>query len=1138
MNLTKKILCLLVLTSSTLGISCSKAIASVKNKANAAYQTEKIIKCFNREDIQHLIPLLDEKTLIYDTTITIHIDEQHYNNSIKKITSSNCNDTLILDNAFMIGVEDYLFIAETTWLRHNDLEKAAIYYSKALYLSSLLSSHKSDIQVKALRCASDFCYGNFNYSTAVELLSKALDLCYVYRQNDEQIVYILNSTGVIYNYMGEKEEAERYYLMALEERTRLQMLYDDDYVLNIIDIIDLYRSTEQFDMMIEYIIELYCVYEHGYDGKEGISFPLYYGYIVKQYQEQADNVFIAAMLKHPVSNYTRFLLLDNIGQFYHDYLFEYTKAEKYYLQALEINTDDRELMAAISTDLGSLYKDIGEYEKAEPLLLFAHQSIHEQSDLFLPTLVNLGDLYWKMGDRQRALESFLFVNKYPNAYDSKTRDKIRCKIGDIYSSLGLISDARDYYQEVIDSFKITLTNYGILWSSDWAWANRGLAWLKYIEGDTMSLISASQHEVEILDMYEYRNNKDYMYAFSFMAAAYALNRDYIAAEAAYRKSLELCYSVMGDNNVDYASDMLELGVIHNRLGKSGLKEIRKAYNIYHKKYITLSSFASTQQRNYFWNMLRGTFENTLPQYYIRALDVDSGITQLAYDVLLFQKGILLSTAQLITSSILNSGDSILINDFREYKKLNEQIYKLQEISVPKSIIDSLTIVAEEKEKLLVNKSISYRKENALWNITWDSVQHHLRNREVAIEFFIAPISNDSTLYCALVLRNDSSVPILVTLFTEQEITHLLNNDNGEPINSIYEFSGMGGKLYEKIWTNILPFISPEDTIYFAPTALLYQLAIEKLPYDANHTMSDHFNMVRLSSTREIVLRNNREHKESATIYGGIQYDVDTTELLAASRQYEQTQLLASRGMENDTTDRGSVKYLWGTKKEAESIDRLLAKHNVSATLYTSTAANEESFKALSGKHQNIIHIGTHGFYWADSTAHKQDFFMQRSMSMGDDLPMQYAIDPLDRCGLLFAGANMALSGHSRDLPEGVQDGILTAKEISLMDLRDCDLVVLSACETAKGDITSEGVFGLQRAFKMAGVQTIIMSLWKVDDNATQMLMTEFYTNWIEKEQSKREAFKNAQNAVRFAVDKYGDRMYADPVYWAGFIMLD
>ena len=99
-----------------------------------------------------------------------------------------------------------------------------------------------------------------------------------------------------------------------------------------------------------------------------------------------------------------------------------------------------------------------------------------------------------------------------------------------------------------------------------------------------------------------------------------------------------------------------------------------------------------------------------------------------------------------------------------------------------------------------------------------------------------------------------------------------------------------------------------------------------------------------------------------------------------------------------------------------------------------------------------------------------------------------------------------------------------------MDLRDANLVVLSACETAKGDITSEGVFGLQRAFKMAGVQTIIMSLWRVNDQATQLLMTEFYNNWIGKHQSKREAFRNAQNIVR--------TQYEEPEYWAGFIMLD
>gem|GEM_PF-6783401 len=530
---------------------------------------------------------------------------------------------------------------------------------------------------------------------------------------------------------------------------------------------------------------------------------------------------------------------------------------------------------------------------------------------------------------------------------------------------------------------------------------------------------------------------------------------------------------------------------------------------------------------------------------------------------IFKKGILLRASENITKYIGQSGDAAANQLYNEIIAQKKQLLNLQEQQhFSDSILTNLQYSIDSKERLLSSLSGNYVRRQKEDNITWKDIQAKLKSNEVAIEFANYGMVDQ---YWAFVIRKGYKHPKLVYLkdfINESESRKQLEISTWKqfasikPIgstisipppefleftgnaNMVYKVGGNGSKLYELLWKPLRAYINEGETIYFSPSGVLHQVAIESLPYDSVSTMSDHFNMVRLSSTREIVLRNNNEHKESATIYGGIQYDVDTTELLAESRQYEQTTLLASRGMENDTTDRGSVKYLWGTKKEAESIDRLLAKHNVSATLYTSTAANEESFKALSGKHQNIIHIGTHGFYWADSTAHKQDFFMQRSMSMGDDLPMQYAIDPLDRCGLLFAGANMALSGHSRDLPEGVQDGILTAKEISLMDLRDCDLVVLSACETAKGDITSEGVFGLQRAFKVAGVQTIIMSLWKVDDNATQMLMTEFYTNWIEKKQSKREAFKNAQNAVRFAVDKYGDRMYADPVYWAGFIMLD
>ena len=189
-------------------------------------------------------------------------------------------------------------------------------------------------------------------------------------------------------------------------------------------------------------------------------------------------------------------------------------------------------------------------------------------------------------------------------------------------------------------------------------------------------------------------------------------------------------------------------------------------------------------------------------------------------------------------------------------------------------------------------------------------------------------------------------------------------------------------------------------------------------------------------------------------------------------------------------------------------------------LFSTSVANEEAFKALNGEKRNIIHVATHGFYWSEDKAHEQKYFASQSN----------AIDPLNRSGLLFAGANLALRGHSDDLPEDVQDGILTAKEISLLDLREADMVVLSACETAKGEITGEGVFGLQRAFKMAGVQTILMSLWPVDDAATQLMMTEFYRHWIEKKEPKREAFEHARNIVK--------KQYSDPKYWAAFILLD
>jgi CHAT domain-containing protein len=134
-----------------------------------------------------------------------------------------------------------------------------------------------------------------------------------------------------------------------------------------------------------------------------------------------------------------------------------------------------------------------------------------------------------------------------------------------------------------------------------------------------------------------------------------------------------------------------------------------------------------------------------------------------------------------------------------------------------------------------------------------------------------------------------------------------------------------------------------------------------------------------------------------------------------------------------------------------------------------------------------------------------------------------------RSGLIMAGAKQAwLTGKH---PEGQEDGILTAYEISQMNLSNTELVVLSACETGLGQVSgNEGVYGLQRAFKIAGAKYLIMSLWKVDDQSTRAFMTEFYKQWLQGKQSIPQAFRAAQQSMR--------AKNSSPYDWAGFVLIE
>ena len=487
-----------------------------------------------------------------------------------------------------------------------------------------------------------------------------------------------------------------------------------------------------------------------------------------------------------------------------------------------------------------------------------------------------------------------------------------------------------------------------------------------------------------------------------------------------------------------------------------------------------------------------------------------------YNYCIFNKCLLIRQYNNINKYLLEKTDPSIIYFRNKLDSLRNFHKKLEQTSKDDSLIVEIKHEIDNIERIFSN--ITFQHENK--KNSWSVIRDNLKEKEVAIEF--VNFWGCSDVYYALILRKDDNAPQLKFLF---KLPCLYEFENvPEKVYSI-----KNAELYMSLCDSIKSLIQPGETIYFSPTGVLHQLAIESLPYDSVCTMSDVYNMVRLSSTKEIVTNKSKESYNSAVVYGGISYDLENNDILVESNRYPDVK---HRSLGNDSINRGSARFLLGTKDEAEKVNKLLSDSKIESVIYKTKSANEESFKSLSGKHNNILHIATHSFTWTDSTACKQDYFAERMRMqlIGENQMYGHIIDPLDRCGLLFAGANTALQGKSKELPEGVQDGILTAKEISLMDLRDAELVVLSACETAKGDIISNEVFGLQRAFKMAGAKTIIMSLWKVDDRATQLLMTEFYTNLISKKQPKREAFRNAQNTVK---DKY-----PKPSYWAGFVMLD
>lgn len=535
--------------------------------------------------------------------------------------------------------------------------------------------------------------------------------------------------------------------------------------------------------------------------------------------------------------------------------------------------------------------------------------------------------------------------------------------------------------------------------------------------------------------------------------------------------------------------------------------------------LDMSQRLSVEDRNSYWEMDKWHFERQYPLYAYRNRTPD--FISVVYDAALLSKGFLLSSEIETRKIITESGDAALVALY-DSMRVNQQILDKQlERPIKERFLntDSLRETITQMERELASKSTTYGSLIANMSIEWKDVQKKLRKNDIAVEFLNFPIAKDSIMYVALTLKKGYKSPKMTPLFEEKQLKSIHKD-------RYYK----GTNIYDLVWKPLEKELDGVTNVYFSPSGELYNINIEVLPEIAGITDSRRY--YRLSSTRELALTrvDNNKQNASAAVYGGLRYYCAKDSLITDSRKYPRSK---KRSIEDFDLSVDSIQlrsgygYLEGTLLEAQKVDSSAVSAKMKSSLYTDFSGTEASFKALDGQGKQLIHIATHGFYYMekDSVRMREKGFRM----LQDESRRRYVEDKaLTRSGLLFAGCNNILGGDTITLPEDVDDGILYAKEIARLDLRGLELLTLSACQTGLGDITGEGVFGLQRAFKKAGAKSILMSLWKVDDDATQMFMTRFYENYLIKKMPKSDALLDAQKYLRSKNEKD----------WAAFILLD
>lgn len=866
--------------------------------------------------------------------------------------------------------------------------------------------------------------------------------------------------------------------------------------------------------------------------------------------------------------------------------FRYQQAETLYkrlidLHRVSVDPEHEQHYATSMNNLATLYEKMGLYDKAEILLISAaaitKRIAGEKDSAYATSLNNLAALYHAMGKYQAA-EPLYIRAKDTKRYVFGENGNYALGVNNLatlYLEMGQAEKSKPLFEEAVRIWK----KDGAKSESDYA---MGLNNLASVHEDLQQYSKADSLYTQSLQLRKRlygENHPDYAMSLNNMASLYTRMGQFKKAEPLMQQAGEIWKRILGENHPNYALSLNNQAALFRKSGtqyakaeslyKQALALRKKILGEKHPLcadtendlgmlYLDMKRYTEVEPHlmhssGLFLENMRQTFAILSEKEKANYLQFNFSFTEVHHSYLYSNqqasadalwnslnlqmgfKALSLSDTRNMLASVRNNPDTSLQRKFNAWQGNRSLLTKQYALPAGSRMpdIDKLEEQTELLEKELNRLSTAFRNQQQALAISGRDIASKLGDGEAAIEFvrFRLYKNNwtDSVMYAAYVIRKGDEAPVFVPLFEEKQLERLCEKKGKSPTqlarNLYAPMDTMPGRkrtpgdsLYQLVWQPLEKHLDGIKKISYSPAGKLYGIAFLALPWNDNQLLVDKYELRQYTSTRQVALRSGTDDPAPGPIhlFGDPKFSMDST---AISNRGRKDAAYASRGGKDDNDVRGMTwRDLPGTAEEIKVIQKLFQDNGITTTIHTREEASEENLKFISGNAPRILHIATHGFFLPAPTAQQK--------VMGGPVFSQ-AADPLLRSGLVMAGGNYVWSGKTP--VEGAEDGVITAYEIAQLNLSNISLVSLSACETGLGDVKgSEGVFGLQRSFKMAGVNKMLVSLWEVPDKETVELMTTFYDNWLNGADISS-AFNAAQSAMR---KKY------PPYYWAAFVLVE